>query len=72
VAECLDLRGVKCPLNWARARVRLDELAPGSELELIVDDPKGARDIPRAAEASGYVVLQVERHPTEWRIVVLR
>jgi len=54
----LDLRGVKCPLNWARAKVRLEQMAPGEVLELTLDDPRGARDIPAAAEAEGYALLE--------------
>jgi len=67
----LDLRGVKCPLNWARARVHLETLPRGAELELILDDPKGARDIPRAAEAQGYAIVSIERRPHDWRILIL-
>jgi sulfite reductase (ferredoxin) len=54
----LDLRGVKCPLNWARAKVRLEQMTRGEILELTLDDPRGARDIPSAAEAEGYVLLE--------------
>ncbi len=54
----LDLRGVKCPLNWAHTKVRLERMARGEVLELTLDDPRGARDIPRAAEAEGYVVAE--------------
>jgi sulfite reductase (ferredoxin) len=54
----LDLRGVKCPLNWARAKVRLEQMAHGEVLDLTLDDPRGARDIPGAAEAEGFVVLE--------------
>ena len=66
----MDLRGVRCPLNWARAKVRLETLPRGAELELILDDPKGVRDIPRAAEAEGYVVVEVERRPRDWRLII--
>lgn len=52
--ETLDLRGVRCPLNWARAKARLEELAPGDTLTLLLDDPRSVRDVPRAAEAEGY------------------
>ena len=55
----LDLRGVKCPLNWAHAKVRLEQMERGEVLELVLDDPRGARDIPRAAEAEGYAVGEV-------------
>jgi TusA-related sulfurtransferase len=54
----LDLRGVKCPLNWAHAKVRLEAMARGEILDLVLDDPRGARDIPRAAEAEGYSILE--------------
>ena len=54
----LDLRGVKCPLNWARAKVRLEQMVRGDVLELMLDDPRGARDIPGAAEAEGYAILE--------------
>lgn len=56
----LDLRGIKCPLNWAHAKVRLEQMTRGQVLELALDDPRGYRDIPRAAEAEGYAMLASE------------
>ena len=34
----LDLIGIKCPLNWAKAKVTLSGLVRGDRLELLVDD----------------------------------
>jgi TusA-related sulfurtransferase len=62
----LDLKGVKCPLNWAHAKVRLERMAPGETLELTLDDPRGARDIPRAAEAEGYALLETRVVDEGW------
>ena len=70
VADVLDLRGVRCPLNWAKAKVCLETLSRGAELELILDDPKGVRDIPRAAEAAGYAVMEIEQRPNDWRLLI--
>jgi TusA-related sulfurtransferase len=64
----LDLRGIKCPLNWAHAKVRLEQMTRGQKLELLVDDPRGARDIPRAAEAEGYSVIEIGGTGGAWRI----
>jgi TusA-related sulfurtransferase len=55
----LDLRGVRCPLSWAKARVWLETRTRGEEVDLRLDDPQGARDLPRAAEASGHHVVDV-------------
>jgi TusA-related sulfurtransferase len=59
----LNLRGVKCPLNWAHAKVRLEQMERGQVLELVLDDPRGYRDIPRAAEAEGYAILASDARP---------
>ncbi len=68
--ETLDLRGVRCPLSWARARVRLEALARGTEVALLLDDPQGARDLPRAAEASGHHVVDVVEADGVWTITL--
>ncbi len=72
MSEHLDLRGVACPLSWAKAKVRLEQLGRSETLELWLDDPKGARDIPRAAEAEGYAVLDVEHGAGHWRLLIQR
>jgi TusA-related sulfurtransferase len=66
----LNLRGVKCPINWAHAKVRLEEMAPGEMLELVIDDPRGVRDIPRAAEAEGHAVIEVAALDSAWCIKI--
>lgn len=55
----LDLRGVACPLNWARAKARLEGIPRGARLVLETDDPRAARDIPGAVEAEGWVVVEI-------------
>jgi len=66
----LDLRGVRCPLSWARAKVHLETLMPGDAVTLLLDDPKGVRDIPRAAEAEGYTAGEAEADGSGWRLVI--
>ena len=73
--EHLNLCGVKCPLNWAKAKVRLEYLDQGDQLALVIDDPKGRRDIPRAAEAEGYAIVEIAagaeaNTPQQWRILI--
>jgi tRNA 2-thiouridine synthesizing protein A len=68
----LDLRGIKCPLNWAHAKVRLEGMRRGEVLELMIDDSRGMRDIPRAAEAEGYSIVEVCEAASCWRIRIER
>lgn len=66
----MDLRGVRCPLNWAKAKVRLETLARGDELTLRLDDERALVDLPRAAEAEGYVVGEPQRDGDAWLITI--
>ena len=66
----IDLRGVRCPVTWARAKVRLELLERGTEVTVVVDDPQSVRDLPRAAEASGHHVIAVEACGACWTIVL--
>jgi sulfite reductase (NADPH) hemoprotein beta-component/sulfite reductase (ferredoxin) len=64
----LDLRGVACPLAWAKARVRLETLPRGTLVDVVIDDPRSLRDLPRAAEANGHQVVSVADEGPPWRI----
>lgn len=66
----LDLTGVRCPVNWARAKARLEEMRPGEVLTVLVDDPRAATDIPRAAEMEGHCVLDVAAVGAGHRITI--
>ena len=71
VDEVLDLRGVACPLSWAKARVALDGLARGEGLTLLLDEARALRDIPRAAEAQGYAVDAPVESDGGWRLRIV-
>ena len=70
-ASTLDLRGVRCPLNWAKAKVQLEQMERGDKLTLLLDDPRGVRDIPRAAEAEGYVAGEARHEDGFWRLLIV-
>ena len=69
--EKLDLRGLLCPLTWARTKYALSKLAPGAELKVIVDHRPAVPDIKRNAEESGHEVVScAEQPPGVWEMVL--
>jgi TusA-related sulfurtransferase len=66
----LDLLGVPCPLSWAKAKVVLAELDLHDLLEITLDDPRGARDLPQAAEAEGHHVVESRCDAGRWTITI--
>ena len=66
----VDTRGLRCPVNWAKAKAVLEEVETGTVVEVLVDDPRSGRDLPVAAEAAGHFVLAVESAATHLRILI--
>ena len=73
--ERLDLRGVPCPLNFVRTKLKLQRMPLGELLEVWLDAGEPVEQVPDSLLAEGvliealeqasegYFVLQV-RHPT--------
>jgi TusA-related sulfurtransferase len=52
----LDLRGVPCPLNWVRARLLLETMAPGESLLVQLDPGEPLESVPASALEDGHAV----------------
>ena len=55
-AATLDLTGVVCPLNWVKAKLALERLAPGDELMVRLDPGEPLESVPRSAREEGHDV----------------
>ncbi|MHB9155930.1 MAG: sulfurtransferase TusA family protein [Endomicrobiales bacterium] len=68
--EYLDLSGVPCPQNSARALLKLETMAPGQVLELIIDDGEPYANVPPSLEEEGHTLLSKEKTDARWRLRV--
>ena len=44
----LDLRGVICPYNFVKTKLKLDTMQPGQVLEIFLDDGEPIRNVPQS------------------------
>lgn len=67
----LDVRGEICPYPLFETRKRMEALASGAELEVLIDYPLALDNISRWAENAGHTVLSVEElGASEWRLLL--
>jgi len=66
----LDLRGVICPMNFVKTKLKLEELAAGELLEVLLDEGEPIRNVPRSAQEEGHNVLEVERLGSHYRVLI--
>ena len=53
----LDARGLLCPLPVLKARKRLGDMAPGTVLRMLADDPAAVIDVPHYCNESGNALV---------------
>jgi tRNA 2-thiouridine synthesizing protein A len=69
--ETLDIRGLLCPLTWARTKYALSRLHAGAELRVVLDHRPAVPDIKRNAEELGHeVVSSQETSVGVWEMVL--
>lgn len=72
MTQTLDLSGVPCPQNAARALLRIEGLEPGAVLAVLLDDGEPIRNVPPALEAEGHQELSRIREKKGWRLLMRR
>ena len=68
--ETLDLSGVPCPQNSARALLKLEGMESNSMLEIIIDDGEPADNVPPSIREAGHKVIDKTREGIKWKILV--
>lgn len=66
----LDLRGVVCPMNFVKTKLKLEELQPGEKLEVLLDEGEPIENVPRSVKDEGHKVLSLEREGDHYRVVI--
>ena len=58
----VDAVGLLCPLPVLRLRKRMADLAPGSVVRLLADDPAAHVDVPHFCAEAGHAFLGASDH----------
>ncbi len=66
----IDLRGVLCPINFVKTKLKLEMLDSGQVLEVILDDGEPIRSVPRSLKEEGHKVIKVEKTENAYRLLV--
>jgi TusA-related sulfurtransferase len=67
----IDVRGLACPYPQILVMGALEELGSGKILEVTLDNPPSARDVPRTLKEKGFEVKDITRVDTlTWKITV--
>lgn len=66
----IDLRGVLCPINFVKTKLKLEMLDSGQILEVILDDGEPIRSVPRSVKEEGHKIIKVENMENAYRLLI--
>ncbi|MGD0091544.1 MAG: sulfurtransferase TusA family protein [Planctomycetota bacterium] len=70
--KSVDLRGVSCPVNFVQAKIALEQLKVGEDLEILLDCGQSVRNVPASFADQGQEVLSVSTVGDHFRVCVRR
>lgn len=66
----IDLRGVLCPINFVKTKLKLEMMDSGQILEVILDDGEPIRSVPRSIKEEGHRIVKVENVENMYRLLI--
>ena len=68
----LDLRGVICPYNFVKTKLKLETMEEGQILSVILDAGDPIRNVPMSVKNEGHEVLSQEPLDASYRVMIRR
>lgn len=68
----LDLRGTPCPINFVRTKLRLQQMSPGSLLEVWLDPGEPIEQVPDSLKMEGYQIEALDEQLGFFSLLVRR
>ncbi len=72
IDEKIDLRGIRCPVNYLKTKLKLEEMEAGQVLEVFIDDGEPILHVPRSVKEDGHRILEIHQIENYFRILVER
>lgn len=63
IDSSLNLKGVLCPINFVKTKLKLEEMQHGQILEVIIDDGESMKNVPRSVKEEGHKIIKVAQLP---------
>lgn len=62
IKEELNLKGVLCPTNFVKTKLKLEELNVGEILKVVIDEGEPMQNVPKSVKDEGHKILQVQKN----------
>ena len=68
--DFLDLRGVLCPINFVKTKLKLEGMEAGQVLEVVLDSGETIQNVPKSIKEEGHTIVEVKREQNHFRLKI--
>ncbi len=68
----LDLRGVICPYNFVKTKLKLEAMKQGQILSVLLDNGDPIQNVPRSVSNEGHTILSQDYIEGSYRVLIRR
>ncbi|MBI5399073.1 sulfurtransferase TusA family protein [Candidatus Saganbacteria bacterium] len=65
-----DLRGTPCPMNYVKAKIKLEGMEIGDIINIYLDEGEPIQNVPRSFENDGQEIIKIEKVADYFNVVV--
>ncbi len=66
----LDLRGVLCPINFVKTKLKLESMNEGEVLEIVLDSGEPIQNVPKSIKDEGHKIIDVKKETDHFRLKI--
>lgn len=71
MSDELDLKGEVCPYTFVKTKLKLEEMASGEDLTILLDDPEAMANVSKSLRTDGHQILELKSvSDRTWQIIV--
>jgi len=68
--QYINLKGVPCPLNFVKTKLKLETMGTGEVLEVELDDGEPITNVTASVKEEGHQILKVEKADEYWKLLI--
>jgi len=68
--KAIDLRGVVCPMNFVKTKLKLESMPAGGVLEVVLDSGEPIQNVPKSLKEEGHKIVDVKREGDHFKLKI--
>ena len=70
ITKSIDLRGIRCPMNFVKIKLALNDIKSTQTLEVYLDDGEPIESVPISVESEGNEIIDKKYINNYWILLI--